>query len=413
MKRKVKTHARAYYRILAQIFMAQGIGGKVVTATRGARHLSLGVRLNDPRNVDKAIKLTEPIALASRVDNLLAQRVKGVIAYQFQLQSDFWQAYTWGEDISGLGVGLAEQRRPVTFSFDDAPHALFAGTSGSGKTTAIMTALIALLSHYTPDELQLVLVDQKNELSEFENEAHLVLPRAITNDEATTLLAWADNELQKRIQSGQDDHPRLLVVIDEASMLPVDGKNNPTLAALQNLAKLGRSYNVNLIIGDQKPSQTDLPKVTDNALNRFVGLVSDAGTSARLTGHSGLDAHKLTGKGDFLHVVGANVTRFQVAMARKSDFDGLERLHTPPKPAIEVKLPVDVELPRRGGHKPLMIEPAPLAVYMHHNELSIRQGKELLGFSKSRHNFYKAFLADLKRFYNLPESKLLALARGE
>ena len=122
MQRKVKTHARAYYRILAQIFMAQGIGGRVVTATRGARHLSLGVRLNDPRNVDKAIKLTEPIALAARVDNLLAQRVKGVIAYQFQLQSDFWQAYTWGEDISGLGVGLAEQRRPVTFSFDDAPH---------------------------------------------------------------------------------------------------------------------------------------------------------------------------------------------------------------------------------------------------------------------------------------------------
>ena len=185
---------------------------------------------------------------------------------------------------------------------------------------------------------------------------------------------------------------------------------------MQNLAKLGRSYNVNLIIGDQKPSQTDLPKVTDNALNRFIGLVGDAGVSARLTGHSGLAAHKLTGKGDFLHVVGASVTRFQVAMARKKDFDALERLHTPPKPAIEVKLPVDVELPtepRRGGHKPLTVEAAPLAVYMHHNELSIRQGKELLGFSKSRHNFYKAFLADLKRFYNLPESKLLALARGE
>ena len=416
MKRKIRTHARVYAQILAQIAMAQGIRGSATGVHRGARHLSINVRLSDPRDIDKALKLSEPIALAANTDNVLAQRRAGFIVYQFQLQRDFWQSYTWGVDVSGLGVGLAESRVPVEFSFDDAPHAIFAGTSGSGKTTAIKTALIALLRNYTPDDLQLILIDQKAELSEFDNEAHLVLPRAFTNKDAAKAIAFADAELTRRIESGQREFPKLLVVIDEASMLPVGGKDNPTLAALQNLAKLGRSKSVHIILGDQKPGQNSLPKITDNLMNKFVGLVDNAHTSSRLTGHSALQAHKLTGKGDFLHVIGGEVIRFQVAMTTKTDLDRLERLHTAPKPVIEVAPTPVIELPpepRRGGKRPLVVEAAPLAFYMRHKALSIRGAKDALGFAKSRHNFYKTFLADLKRFYNLPEDELLALAKGE
>jgi hypothetical protein len=59
-------------------------------------------------------------------------------------------------------------------------------------------------------------------------------------------------------------------------------------------------------------------------LNRFVGKVANAQISAMLTGHAGLQAHKLTGKGDFIHISsGEDATRFQVALATQADFKRL------------------------------------------------------------------------------------------
>ena len=43
-----------------------------------------------------------------------------------------------------------------------------------------------------------------------------------------------------------------------------------------------------------------------------------------LTGHAGLQAHKLSGSGDFLHVNG-KIERFQVAVPTAADFEKLPR----------------------------------------------------------------------------------------
>ena len=72
--------AQRYGRIMSAVYGKEGIRGKVVKVTRGARHLSLGVRLADPRRLDKALSLAEPIALACRVPAVIAPTTRPITA---------------------------------------------------------------------------------------------------------------------------------------------------------------------------------------------------------------------------------------------------------------------------------------------------------------------------------------------
>lgn len=58
-------------------------------------------------------------------------------------------------------VGVNEGRKFVDFNLVDDPHILIAGKSQSGKSNLVNGIIGALVSTHTPDELRLVLVDQK------------------------------------------------------------------------------------------------------------------------------------------------------------------------------------------------------------------------------------------------------------
>jgi len=393
MQRKLQNVARVYAHILTRIYQQNKLTGRLAAAANGARHLTLSVRLNDPATMTKALAIDEPLALACRVNRVIAKRVNGLISYQFELPPNLWIYYTRNDLPAGLGVGLGERRTVVEYRFDDAPHALFAGTSGSGKTTALASALIALLTHYSPAQLHLLIIDQKNSLSELRNTAHLLAPIATEASEAINLLKLAHQQFVDRKRAGNKTAPRLLVVIDEVSLLPDDDE---TTAALTALAKYGREYRVHLAIGDQEPKRKTLPDVMGNLSNRFVGQVDNAQTSALLTGHPGLHAHRLTGKGDFLHVTGGgNAIRFQVAKATAADFNRIERRPTPPATAA----PAIVTIPETASPgRPSIaseLDPKLLAYYVHAaRHFSIAQAAQRLGFSRRRHDFYKQFTAE-------------------
>jgi len=108
--------AARYVRITSAIYRRAKMGGKLAAITRGARHLSLAVRLRDPMDLDRALALAEPLALACRAPACLAERRDGAIAYQFQLAERHWQLVTRA-NVSGAAVGLADGGRPVAFDF--------------------------------------------------------------------------------------------------------------------------------------------------------------------------------------------------------------------------------------------------------------------------------------------------------
>lgn len=390
------TRAKFFARVIGLLFAKKGLsGGKLERPGRGARHLSLPVRLANPLELDAALNLADNIALASNTEAVLAQRFAGLVVYQFQLHQGLWEEYTRSILPGPKAVGLAEQRRPVEFQFDP-PHALVAGTTGSGKTETIRSVLCSLMTTYTPDEMGIIICDPKREkMHVFDNAAHLAIDIAYDRDDCKAAIAYTYQLLDDRIQ-GQSQTKRICLIIDEPDLIPLEGE---TLKIIQDVAKVGRSYGVHVIIGTQKPTHEELPKILDNLLNRFIGLVADGRVSAQLTGHAGLFAHKLTGKGDFIHVANGKSTRFQVATATRADFDKLERSEIKPIPKVNEQ-PIDVRtLPALVERSPVgrpstEIDPQVLAWYLFHEfnepgKISRNVARETMGLTRTSHELHQ------------------------
>lgn len=390
----MSNRARRYAHVIAALFARQGLSGSLKEASRAARHLTLGIRLNDPTQLDKAVNLSEALALASGVNHVLGQRAAGLVLYQFELPAGYWEFYTRA-DVSGLAVGLAERRRPVIFDFDP-PHALVAGTTGSGKSETLKSILIALLTVYTPADLGLILIDPHRDYTDFNHATHLVLPIAHDPPDIAHALAWVNHELVNRKDNDQRAARFIVIVIDEGDQALRDKAN---LVIAQNLAKQARKFKLHLLLATQKPLHADLPGILDNLGNRFVGQVTDAKMSAILTGQAGLAAHKLTGKGDFLHVTGPQVDRFQVAQATAGDFAKLPRAEIV-MPDIELADMVDFsdELSTRPGpgRPALEVSPVIAARYFWQSPETISRAiaRDLLGLTRDKHELHKKFVLD-------------------
>ncbi len=391
-KQSLQRRARRFATVLNLMLSRQGCttGSKVVRATRAARHLSLNIRLANSNDLDKALKLQDKVALSANVQHVIALRQSGVLTYQFELSQGFWEFYTRQDLSQPECIGLGDNRQPVDFNFGTFPHALVAGATGAGKTETLKSILISLMTTFTPDELKLIVIDQKNVLGDFSNESHLVLPIAIETDEVTNALEVAYSLLVERKRAGNTDDYRLIVAIDEVSLLP-------DIERLQMLAKLGREYNIHCIVGNQRASQKDLPKILDNLNNRYVGLVDNAQTSAMLTGHSGLMAHKLTGQGDFLHVQGGSCTRFQVAQTTVSDFERLERSEVQPVIAEPVEAIIPDQVINPVGRPKLEVQPDKVGYYLYHNpeKISRAMAHKILGLSQRSHYLHRDFTREI------------------
>lgn len=391
--------ARRFALIIQLLFARQELTGKMSIVNRGARHLSYGVKLSNPMQLDNALKLAEPLALSCGVNAVMAQRIEGVVSYQVELPQGFWEYYTRADLPISQAVGLAEQRRPIAFELDP-PHSLIAGTSGAGKSETLKSILVSLMTSFTPLELGIILIDPHSDYQDFHNAAHLIMPIATEPEAIRQALAYANQELAYRKAENVKDGKTIIVAIDEADSV-LTGAN---LEIAKTISKQARKYHIHLIVATQKPLHAELPGILDNLMNKFIGQLVDAGTSARVTGHAGLMAHKLTPKGDFLHVAGPDVLRFQVAMATEKDFNRLDRCEVQP---VEVETVDAIELPGElptndnGGRPAIQVNPAYLAWYFFHNPDKISRGmaQKILGLSQRGHETHKRFTQEFIKAY--------------
>ncbi|MDO9240470.1 MAG: DNA translocase FtsK 4TM domain-containing protein, partial [Methylicorpusculum sp.] len=95
-----------------------------------------------------------------------------------------------GKDISGI---------PVVADLGKMPHALVAGTTGSGKSVAINTMILSLLYKSTPQDVRMIMIDPKMlELSVYDGIPHLLTPVVTDMKEASNSLRWAVGEMERR-----------------------------------------------------------------------------------------------------------------------------------------------------------------------------------------------------------------------
>ncbi|MGW1975745.1 FtsK/SpoIIIE domain-containing protein [Streptomyces sp. NPDC001889] len=182
----------------------------------------------------------------------------------------------------------------------DGPHALIAGTTGSGKSELLQSLVASLAVANRPDELNFVLIDYKggSAFAECEELPHTVglvtdldthlVERALTSLGAELrrrerVLADAsakdiDDYTDKRTRApGLAPLPRLVLVVDEfASMV----RELPDfVSGMVNIAQRGRSLGIHLILATQRPSGAVTADIRANTNLRIALRTTDTGES--------------------------------------------------------------------------------------------------------------------------------------
>jgi len=170
----------------------------------------------------------------------------------------------------------------MTRTLESLPHLLIAGTTGGGKSVFFKQTLLSLLK--TTPHLQLYLLDLKRgvEMKDFGELPNVRIAK--TEEEACKMLKKIKDEMDRRFEylekaghkeiiTQRDGFDKIVVGIDEASVLYSKVKSNATKAHLINaareytdeLAKLARAAGIHLILATQKVSKETIDtKVQEN-----------------------------------------------------------------------------------------------------------------------------------------------------
>lgn len=206
------------------------------------------------------------------------------------------------------GVSAVNSKSEI-IRLEDTPHTLIAGITGAGKSILLQMMLLSLCNSTSPEDLELVLIDLKNEdLVPFKNLPHVSL-FAGNRDKALQAIDYVVEQKEKRIEQGKQNNRRIVLVLDELAQVAI---NKATTLALGDLTSIGRSKRINLIAATQSVTKEGGvgSMMKANFTCRLIGKVAP-GLSAIATGLPNMYAHLLPGKGSFLRIEGSNNHRFQ------------------------------------------------------------------------------------------------------
>jgi len=186
-------------------------------------------------------------------------------------------------------------------------HFLVGGASGSGKTTWLLAALLALSRVNPPQDLQVVIVDPKAvDFAPLGSLPHLARPIAREPEEAAETVAWLVGQMAERQRKflrlparslvAYNAHapqklPRLVVVIDEVTDLALRlGLKSAFYKDLIRLACQGRAFGLYLVLATQNPKAEVLDTlIRGNLSTRIACRVSGAEQSRIILGMAGAE----------------------------------------------------------------------------------------------------------------------------
>ena len=195
------------------------------------------------------------------------QGVAGLVADEWWSQSS--------ADVLVAPVGLHGVGTPLQLWFGtdrangrSCVHGMIAAMPGAGKSTLVHSLVCSLAVRYSPDELQMYLIDGRfgNEFRAYESLPHAAvvsmrtapdLARNIVNELLAEALRrqalFGDAECADFTEYRRESRaggllPRLLVVIDDFQQLFADGRHDEASAAMLRLSHLGRSAGIHLLL---------------------------------------------------------------------------------------------------------------------------------------------------------------------
>lgn len=211
-----------------------------------------------------------------------------------------------------IPVGIDVNNDTVFLDFTKDPHYIIAGSTGSGKSVNLNVIIAYLLSHKSPSEVSMLLIDPKQvEFNNLTGLSHMITNRAlntiediklglselidIMQDRFTILTSKGYRNIQEYNRENQT-MPYIVCIIDEFATISEDEEimNN-----VQKLSQLSRAAGIHLILATQRPS-TDIVSGTikNNFTGRIAFKVASNHDSRTVIFDSG--AEELIGQGDML-----------------------------------------------------------------------------------------------------------------
>ena len=223
-------------------------------------------------------------------------------------------------------IGRGEQGDVGIDLFADGPHALVAGTTGSGKSLLLQTWLLAMALAHPPRRLRFVLIDFKGGAT-FAALQDLPHTDSVLDDFDSGLAFRALVSVRAEITHRErllaehgcadvldldDPPPRLVVVIDEFHALMATHPQAADL--LEHLTALGRSLGVHLILATQRPLGVVTGQMKANINIRVCLRVRDETDSFDVIGTEAGAALPADKPGVACLDTGTTVSRFRVAV---------------------------------------------------------------------------------------------------
>lgn len=248
-----------------------------------------------------------------------------------------------------VALGVTSTGEPAFADIAKMPHALIAGTTGSGKSVAMNAFILSLLYRLTPEELRFVMIDPKMlELSIYNDIPHLLHPVITDPNKASAALKWVVREMENRyrlmselgvkniqsfnakfaemqssgkiptrlVQTGfnpetgqpvmeeqplaKNPLPYIVVVIDElADLMMVAGKE--VEQSIARIAQMARAAGIHLLVATQRPSVD----VVTGLIKANIPTRMSFNVTSKIDSRTVLDsmgAEQLLGKGDMLYM---------------------------------------------------------------------------------------------------------------
>lgn len=210
-----------------------------------------------------------------------------------------------------IPVGSSENGDLVDFTIDTVSHihCFIIGQSGTGKSVFLHDVIIGAMAKYSPDELELYLMDFKIggvEFNRYRNEKHVKALLVDNSDIQITLEILRDisNKMRERgkqlrasgvsniVEYNQVNPtkkmPRIVFIADECHvMFPTMNSKDTKLyreisEILQKIAKEGRSQGVHLVLATQTIAQAEISSEILNNISDFYLLKCSPSDSERL-----------------------------------------------------------------------------------------------------------------------------------
>lgn len=210
-----------------------------------------------------------------------------------------------------IPVGSSDTGDLVDFTLDTVSHihCFIIGQSGTGKSVFLHDVIIGAMAKYSPEELELYLMDFKIggvEFNRYKDEKHVKALLVDNSDIQITLEILRDisNKMRERgkllrasgvsniVEYNQVNPdkkmPRIVFIADECHvMFPTMNSKEAKLyreisEILSKIAKEGRSQGVHLVLATQTIAQAEIPSEVINNISDFYLLKCVSGDSERL-----------------------------------------------------------------------------------------------------------------------------------